>query len=230
MRCVSASSRFAGDTNEQDVRIALRAFAKNEHSSEADTLFLEEFALYGGEIRADLAALNGVSHGYEIKSGRDTLQRLPRQVIAYGDVFEYATLVAPQCHLTDARCLIPTWWGIVKVEGDQSGILLRRLRQARPNPAPKSAAIAALLWRAEALSLLSLLGMDAGMKSKPMSELIDKLARELPPDHLGRLVRQALRARGDWQSAARDKRCDEKYQHRANLWGSRRRLSWNKPQ
>lgn len=230
MNDVTCPTLAPSNTNEQDVRTALRAFVRCEHAEAADTLFLEEFALYGGKIRADLAALNGVSHGYEIKSGRDTLDRLPRQVAAYNDVFEHATLVSPQCHLTGARSLIPGWWGIVKVQCTETRILLTRVRQARPNPAPKSVAIAALLWRPEALRLLSLLGLDKGMKSKPMSDLIDKLATALPPQHLGRLVRGALRTRGDWQSAARRKQYDGKSQRHANLWDSPRKPSANMPQ
>ena len=76
-------TRLNSATNDRDIRDALRPFVRREYSGTSDDLlFLEEFALYGGETRADLAALNGVSHGYEIKSSRDTLHRLARQVDA----------------------------------------------------------------------------------------------------------------------------------------------------
>ena len=217
------------DTNDHEVREALREFVRAEHGRSSNTLLLEEFALYGGQVRADLAALNGVSHGYEIKSGRDTLRRLPQQVRAYNAVFEQVTLVCAQRHLREARPLIPAWWGLIIVQRAPSGVCLGRTRQSRPNPSPDSWAIAALLWRPEALRLLEVLGLDGGMRSKTMWALTEKLAATLAPDRLSYLVRQTLRARGDWQSAARRKQCDGTFQQRASLLGCRRMPYGNKP-
>src|SRR5271154_5741007 len=69
-------------TNDAAIRDLLIPFVRDEYTA-PDTIILEEFALYGGINRADIAVLNGVSHGYEIKSDRDTLIRLPQQVQAY---------------------------------------------------------------------------------------------------------------------------------------------------
>lgn len=212
---------LAKETKELDIRKELRNFAFQEQLS-PDSVFLEEFALYGGGIRADVAVLNAVSHGYEIKSGRDTLGRLPRQVEAYNDVFEFATLVAAECHLAKASTLIPEWWGIVSVTSSSAGLCLTRVRPALLNPAPDPRAIAALLWRPEALQILSSYGLDAGLRSKPMFDLIERLVQALSPDLLSRLVRQTLRARGDWRAAARRKRCDDRFRQHANWWRCRR--------
>lgn len=209
-------------TGDKDIRVALRQFVRHEHAGVSDTLFLEEFALYGGETRADLAALNGVLHGYEIKSDLDTLDRLPRQVDAYNAVFERATLVGAECHLMEVYPIIPPWWGIIRARSTQAGILLTRLRQSRPNPAPKPQAIAALLWRQEALDILTLLGLATGMRSKPMADLIEQLAGAVTPERLSELVRQALRARGDWRVAARQKLCGGTFLRHANWWRFRR--------
>jgi len=81
-------------TNDAQIRELLLPFVRIEHANTSPALLIEEFAIYGGSNRADLAALNGISHGYEIKSDRDTLSRLPDQVSAYGAVFERATLVS----------------------------------------------------------------------------------------------------------------------------------------
>lgn len=215
------AARLNTATNDRDIRDALRSFVRREYSDTSDLLLLEEFALYGGETRADLAVLNGVSHGYEIKSSRDTLHRLSRQVDAYNAVFERATLVSAERHIAKARLVIPTWWGIVKAESPGNGVSLIRLRQPRLNPAPERQAIAALLWRPEALRLLSQLGLDGEMRSKPMSVLIERLAESISTERLSELVRQALRARGDWQVAARRKRYDGTSLRRASWWRSR---------
>jgi hypothetical protein len=203
-------------TNDAQIRLVLLPFVRREHEF-PDTFLVEEFALYGGSIRCDIAAFNGVSHGYEIKSHRDTLVRLPNQVEAYSDVFERATLVAPPAHVFAAKKIIPEWWGIIEVKSySVAEIVLERVRESRPNPAPHGVAIASLLWRPEALRILSNLGLDGGLRSKPMEKLIERLAVELPAERLARYVREALRARGDWRSAARLRRCDVKPQPRAN--------------
>lgn len=193
-------------TRDTDIRHELLRMVQEENTECPDTLIVEEMALYGGCIRADLAVLNGVSHGYEIKSDLDTLDRLPRQVGGYGAVFERATLVVGKSHLRDARRLVPPWWGVVQASRGPDGLLLRRTRQARPNPTADPYAIATLLWRSEAIDILRSLGLDTGVRSKPMPDLMARLAQALTPHHLWQLVREALRARGDWTTAARRKR------------------------
>ncbi len=200
------------------IRELLIPFVHHEHEAAPDTLYIEEFALYGGCIRCDLAALNGVSHGYEIKSDKDTLSRLPNQIAAYNDVFQRATLVCGDKYLENASREIPAWWGVVHARQAQSELALERIREARPNPCPSAYAIAALLWRTEALRLLSSLGLDNGVRSKPMRYLIDRLAAEIEPNLLSNYVRQAIRARGDWRLASRLARCGGMSQQLSSRW------------
>lgn len=193
--------------NDAQIRELLIPFVRDEHSSDPETIYFGEFALGGGTNRADYAALSDMSHGYEIKSDRDTLIRLPQQIEAYNGVFERATLVSALRHISPAKRLIPEWWGIVEVRGGElSGYRLERSRESLPNPAPRGYAIASLLWRSEALQILTTLGLDQGLRSRPMEFLIEKLAREVKPESLSAYVRAALRARGEWRVAARLKR------------------------
>jgi hypothetical protein len=208
-------------TNDAVIRDLLIPFVRDEHRDSPDTIYLPEFALYGGANRADYAALNGMSHGYEIKSDRDTLVRLREQADAYSAVFERATLVSARRHLSEAKGIIRPWWGIVEVRGGElSPFRLERVRESLPNPEPCNHAIACLLWRPEALRILASLGLDKGLRSKPMEYLIERLAAELPADRLGRYVREALRARGDWRSAARLRRYDAKPRPHASRFHS----------
>jgi len=218
-------------TNDIQIRQVLRTFVKEEQRDSPGIVFVEEFALYGGTIRADLACLNGHSHGYEIKSDRDNLVRLPGQVNAYNDVFERATLVVAPRHLGACRSFIPAWWGIVRaIARPDSEVHLERVRQSRPNPSLDGLAVAALLWRPEALHLLSSLGLDTGIRSKPMQSLMECLAREVDPVQLSCYVRQAIRARGDWRAAARLRQYDDTLQLPSSRWGSRRNPYANKSQ
>jgi hypothetical protein len=129
-------------TNDATIRGLLIPYVRIEHPNDSETLLIEEFSIYGGSNRADLAVLNGISHGYEIKSDRDTLTRLPDQVNAYGAIFEKATLVSATRHIKAARKIIPSWWGIIEVKGSaDTDFKLQQIRQSKPNPEPHAASM-----------------------------------------------------------------------------------------
>ncbi len=206
-----------------DIRPYLRQRLEHEHAG-GHLLLLEEFPIYGGDVRADVVAMNGSIHGYEIKSDRDTLARLPRQVDAYGAVFDRASIVVSESHLGPARVLLPDWWEILLVQCVGGGVCFRCLRRGRPNPSREGRALTALLWKAEARKLLVELGLDAGMRSATMSDMMDKLAENVTVKKLSVLVRQSLLVRGDWLAASRRKRSDAKSQPPATHVGRRRTL------
>lgn len=202
--------------NDTEIRELLVPFIRKEHQGASEFTCLPEFAIFGGANRADFAALNGVSHGYEIKSDKDTLERLPAQIDAYSAVFDQATLVSAPRHLESAVQMIPQWWGVIEVRLEQLQPYLQRVRKSEPNPSPNAVAIASLLWRDEALDLLTKLGLDAGVRSKPNQALIERLAERVTLTHLSAHVRQILRARGDWRSAARLRQYGDSSQPPAN--------------
>jgi len=199
---------IVSQSTDKQIRPLLRELIHYEHASNSTLRIYEEFAIWGGDIRADFAALNGISAGYEIKSGLDTLSRLPAQRRAYNEVFDEISLVATTCHLDDLRRISP-WWGIVAVVSVNGSLGLERIRLASPNPRKNAAAIAALLWRGEALAILESLGLDSGLRSKPMSHLVVALSSELSLEHLSDEVRRTIKLRGDWRAGARQKQCGE---------------------
>jgi len=77
--------RLLGDP---EIRQALRLRLSNEHAKQADTVFIEEFGICRGQGRIDLAVVNSLFHGYEIKSDRDSLRRLDSQVELYSKVLD----------------------------------------------------------------------------------------------------------------------------------------------
>jgi hypothetical protein len=89
--------------HDQDVRRSLRAEMNLRHASDPDTLVLEEFGLCQGSARIDVAVVNGSIHGYEIKSERDTLARLPSQRAVYSRALDYVTVVVADSHLKSTR-------------------------------------------------------------------------------------------------------------------------------
>jgi hypothetical protein len=186
-----------------DVRRALRMEMTRRHKDESDTLMVEELGLCQGGARVDLAVVNGSLHGYEIKSARDTLTRLPAQSEIYNRSLEFVTIVAAQCHIVKIEKVVPSWWGIWCVSLDEHKIQLNPLRESSPNPKINPFALAQLLWRDEALKVLINHGRATGLLSKPRTELWHRLSTEFSVDELGQIVRTCLRERGEaWRSLA----------------------------
>lgn len=65
-----------------------------------------------GNCKADVVILNGTSTVYEIKSERDALGRLQRQLSEYLKVFDYVQVIAGENHIMALESLIPEQVGI----------------------------------------------------------------------------------------------------------------------
>ena len=162
---------------------------------DADTIILEELGILGGEARVDIAVINGELIGYEIKSARDNLQRLPRQIEFYNSVFDRVILVVDERHMAGALQLLPEWWGVKGIFGSR----LESVREGGCNQDVDAWSLCWLLWREEALEILNRHGLSQGMKSKPKRVLFDRLAKSLPLTTLKLEVRQALKRRKGWR-------------------------------
>ena len=62
-------------TNDKIIRAALKGELERLHAGDDKLRIVEEFGIEHGAIRIDIAVVNGLLHGYEIKSDRDTLLR-----------------------------------------------------------------------------------------------------------------------------------------------------------
>jgi hypothetical protein len=181
-----------------DVRTALIEALERQHASEPDTKLKPEMGLSGGHVRIDVAVLNGFMHGYEIKSDRDTLERLPNQVDYYSDTLDYATIVVGQRYRDKIETMVPAWWGITVATPGPEGVILREDRAATFNPGIDAYSVACLLWKDEALTFLDELGLAKGFRSKPREALYQRLAAMVPLDQLREWVRQRLKSREAW--------------------------------
>jgi hypothetical protein len=179
-------------THDAAVRPVLRAVLQNVHPG---ALIVDELGLDYGEARADLAAVNGCLHGYEIKAAADSLARLRDQAKVYGRVLDRATLVVAPNHLAAAKERIPTWWGIWAIEPLGFSVV----RWAEENPELDLRCHAALMWRAEAAALLEGVTRKRTPARMTKREIQSALVARLAPDDLRGGVRAALRARGDWR-------------------------------
>ena len=186
---VRASLKPSGDGA---VRELLKHHLVNAHLGQA-TVVLDELGLCQGDVRVDVAAVNGELAGFEIKSPADSLARWPKQRRIYSKVVDRAWLVAPDKALNAANA--PDWWGLIRVVETKDRLGLRVVREAQLNPAPDPYSIACLLWRDEAIDALAEFGLDRGVRTKRRKLIWQRLADQLPLDDLRRAVRAALKVR-----------------------------------
>jgi hypothetical protein len=183
---------------DRDVRVAVLQRLSAAHADDPNTRIVQEMGVWSGSVRIDVAVINGELCGFELKSDRDTLDRLPTQADIYSRVFDKVELVVGKRHAEKAEAIVPKWWGIM-VAREQSGVVtLKPKRMGTTNPTRDPHLIAQLLWKEEAIAVLEACGLAAGWRSKTVKKIHQRLATELPLDDLRDRVRQALKARADW--------------------------------
>jgi hypothetical protein len=139
-------------------------------------------------------------HGFEIKTERDTLRRLPRQASAYARVMDRCTLVLAEKHLEHAHELLPDWWGISTVACN-GHIAFKTVRAPRTNLAVDAEILVRLLWHEEALAALQQLGADPPVTTHRAS-LWRELLERCTLAQLRSAVRGALLRRHDERAGA----------------------------
>jgi len=201
---------FSTDMSAIDHDHQLRALLKvhlNARLGAADRV-VDEFGLAYGAVRADVALVNGHLEGFEIKAERDTLKRLPAQVEAYNQVFEFSWVVTTPGHLSGVREVVPKGWGLLVAKANEQGGELVQVRRAQRNSRRSTEHLARLLWREDALAQLEALGLSKGMKFKPKIVLFAALAEAMTADALSTYVRTCLKSRANWRLDAAPRVCD----------------------
>lgn len=195
-------------TNDKDIRAALgRVLEKDleKYRSEGHNAeIFEELGVRHGIARIDMAIINGIMHGYEIKSDRDTLERLPEQIREFSSVFDKLTLVVGKKHLYQAMHTIPEWWGITLAKFDENNqVIFQTIREPENNSEQVKLSIARLLWREEALKILEERNSADGVRHKPREVVYERLATTLDTPTLKEYVNTLLVSRQGWRSDSR---------------------------
>lgn len=182
------------------VRGLLLEHLRRLHIDEPDTRIVDELDLCNGAARVDVAVFNGRLTGWEIKSPRDRLDRLPAQVIYYSKVCDEAWLVTDATHLEAALKVLPDWWGVLKIDVDENGPALVQHRAAEENPHVESESVVRLLWRDETIALLKENGADtSGLRRANRAVLWAALVTLLDSNTLRAAVRDTIKARPEWR-------------------------------
>lgn len=193
---------------DRDVRESVWRWLEVAHKGDPDTLMLNELGILNGATRIDIAVINGQIEGYELKSDRDTLERLPAQRDIYNKVIDRISLVVAENHRQAAEEIIPEWWGLAVASSCAGVVEVTRERLPEMNPELDAATLASLLWRDEALAVLERYGAARGVKSKPREALYERLAIALDLHIVRAEVRTALKVRAGWRADRRSQQCD----------------------
>jgi hypothetical protein len=196
--------------NDKQIRVALRNKVFRHYRFMPNALVLEEVGIRHGAARVDFLVVNGLLHGFELKSDRDNLSRLENQIQIFSSVFDRMTLVVGYRLVDKALKMVPEWWGVKLANlGKRGGIHFRDARTPKNNPDVEKEAVAKLLWQNQALQVLEELGADAGVRSKTRKEIYARLAECADLDLIREKVRHFLILQKGPQAAGQQKLDDD---------------------
>ena len=178
-----------------DARIRPALRDKILFDQENSAVVIEELGICRGQVRVDMALVNGTLHGYEIKSDRDSLNRLCGQIGLYGKVLEYATLVVGEKHIVDAFNMVPNWWSILRMFADTETPSFYTLRPGIKNQNRDARSLVELLWLEDAIELLETRNATKGVRSKPRRFVWDRVCEKFSVDEIAAVVRAKLKLR-----------------------------------
>ncbi|WP_164215210.1 sce7726 family protein [Virgibacillus sp. YIM 98842] len=199
------------DVYDKDIRkILIKNFTGIQaYMSDTSTVVVNELDVCFGAARIDLAVVNGQLHGYEIKSEKDTLARLPAQIEIYNKVFDTLTLVVSENHYPRAMKMIPEWWGVLCVRKKEGSLTVETIREASINNKIEPLHLTQFLWKNELLELLEQSNVIKGIKSKTRIQLGRMVTKKVSEEHLFEFVRNKLKTRDDWKALQLPQLCDD---------------------
>lgn len=174
-----------------DIRTPLHRWLT--HANSHDARILHELKMPRPSARIDIAVVNGHLCGFEIKSDRDTLRRLPQQIRGFNSVFEKIFIVTTEKHRASVLDAVPSWWGIVVCQ-DFNGFKVHRRAKINRNIIPSS--LVYLLTNDEIIKFLNEVDPHGVSGKLCKAELVDLAQKRLGIRALARYVREALKNRG----------------------------------
>lgn len=187
-------------TKDVDIRTALHAKRLRRVKAHPDTLVIDELGLAHARSRIDVAVINGCIHGYEIKSAKDTLDRLMTQIDIYRQTLQKLTIVAAPKHVTGIMTIAPEWCGVIAAEqGPRGGISFHVLRNAVANPEINPIMMAHLLWRDEVINLLGQVGYAPKELRRPRKQLYEMLCEAMTLREITASIRTFMVQRPAWR-------------------------------
>lgn len=118
----------------------IRQALLKEFSKNTELEIYQEFVLPSSKARADIVTVGEIFTGYEIKSDKDSLQRLSTQIPEYDIYLEKNYIVVGEKYSSKIKEYILKYWGIIVVsESKKRGaannqLKIKTIRKAKKNP------------------------------------------------------------------------------------------------
>lgn len=208
MRADRSTCKLDAPLNDQVIRNGLLEKRLRGHVRSASTLVIHELGLAHARRRIDLAVINGVIQGFEIKSAVDNLARLGDQLETYSQSLQKLTMVVTDRHVAHVMESVPTWCGVTRAHrGRRGGLGFETLQRAKRNPKVDRFVLAHLLWRDEAQSILAQLGASKAELRAPRAVLYKTLVEMLSETQLAAHIKAAMTQRQVWRDRLRPSLC-----------------------
>lgn len=152
---------------------------------------VNEFYVDG--CKADIAIFNGTSTAYEIKSERDKMDRLDRQLSSYKKCFSKVYVITGESHLKDVRSIAPEGVGILILN---SRFQISTIREASSNIDDLDiGAMADSVKQSELFSMLNKLGVPTpDVANTEIRTKVKKILKGFPKDEIQSVMVSVLRA------------------------------------
>lgn len=197
-------------TTDTEIRFALHAKHLRRVKAHPNTLVIDELGLAHARSRIDVAVINGSIHGYEIKSSKDTLDRLTTQIDTYRQTLQKLTIVAAPKHIQEIMSHAPEWCGVIAAEqGPRRGIHFHALRTPAANPEIDPVMMAHLLWRDEVIQLLDQAGYAPKDLRRPRKQLYEMLCEAMNLREITSSIRTFMAQRQTWRDRPAHASCDD---------------------
>lgn len=183
--------------NDNGVRGLLIDELYAKYNNDPNTRIINELGINNGESRVDLAVVNGMIHGYEIKSDFDTLERLPRQITYYNKLFERMTIISSRKFYQQICELVPKWWGVKVISYD--GTRLIEKRKGRKQTTQDKDCLLRLLWKKELEDFIDVIGYPKRMKKLKKHQLLEIFSEEADVSTIQQHVYKSLKNRENWR-------------------------------
>ncbi|ASA23368.1 sce7726 family protein [Paenibacillus donghaensis] len=183
--------------NDQYVRAMLINELKINHGNDLNTRIINELGIDFGASRVDVAVVNGIIHGYEIKSDKDNLNRLPRQISFYNRLFQRMTIVSSRKYYEPICEMVPEWWGIKIISADSTRLIEKRKGRLQNNQDKEL--LLRLLWKKDLEGLVDFLSLPKKIKNLKKNQLLEIFSQEADLNLLREYTYQALKNRPNWR-------------------------------
>ncbi|MNO19158.1 hypothetical protein D3C76_88860 [compost metagenome] len=183
--------------NDQYVRTLLMNELKTCYINDLNTRIINELGIDFGASRVDVAVVNGIIHGYEIKSDMDNLNRLPRQISYYNRLFQRMTIVSSRKYYEQIYEMVPQWWGIKVLSADNKRLIEKRKGRVQNNQDKEL--LLRLLWKKDLEGFVDFLNLPKKLKLFKKNQLLEIFTQEADIKLIREYTYQALKNRPNWR-------------------------------